>query len=328
MDPNKWNTDWPTNSPTKENMAPTDSSDKPKTSRKLKEAQRKKARQQRCKEAAKTNPDSKDGKYFLGKKERRHDRQEQALHNEVESLKVKRCWEDDEEELDKIHLEIKLTEAKADREHQEAKRFKALKSDPTEKYPEKRLPLEESINRLRQEILSKDQEEVVDNKWKYTSKDEIIVHVDNHTITGYDLKSLQYDTKHSGWLNNFLVDYYLSLIAKTAPIKTYVFHTGFDNLLIDKFQDAKKYRSRKPDFLNYQLYILPILINSHWTILYYNPDRHLIGHFNSLLSHGPDPNIYFKRVNEFFKSLFERNDKTWTEPTIDSRTIPQQNTPH
>ncbi|RWR98819.1 sentrin-specific protease 2-like protein, partial [Dinothrombium tinctorium] len=275
---------------------------------------------------AKTNPENKDGQRYINKQQRYHEKREDKLNNEKTSLKRKLNWENNQQEKEDIREEIKLVEANIIFENNQAKRFKAYANDASLTYPGKAPDLQPIIQKLREGNLTKEQEEHLENIWQYSTPNDILAEESSISITGHDLKTLQFDKENIGWLNDNIIDFYMQLIVKqTTNNKIFAFPSIFHRTLTERYQDAIKFKRRQQDLHQFNLYLIPLILNNHWTLLFFNPDSTTIGFFNSLQSHGPDPAPILERSKRYFKDLFEKRGRNWTEPTVDSRTVPQQN---
>ncbi|RWR98827.1 hypothetical protein B4U79_17112, partial [Dinothrombium tinctorium] len=203
--------------------------------------------------------------------------------------------------------------------------FKACGSDASQPYPEKSLPIEPILEILNNGNLTKEQEEHIDNIWNYKTGSETICEDFSIIISGHDIKTIKLDSENIGWLNDNIIDFYLQLIVnKTPNKKIFAYPSYFHRTLTDRYQDAIRFRKRQSDLHQFDLYLLPILLNDHWTILYYQPDLTKIGFYNSLISQGPDPKPILERTTKYFKHLFETRGRNWTNPNIDDTIVPQQ----
>ncbi|RWS00884.1 hypothetical protein B4U79_16804, partial [Dinothrombium tinctorium] len=181
-------------------------------SRAEKRKQKKKQRDANSKTQAKTNPENKDGQRYINKQQRYHEKREDKLNNEKTSLKRKLNWENNQQEKEDIREEIKLVEANIIFENNQAKRFKAYANDASLTYPGKAPDLQPIIQKLREGNLTKEQEEHLENIWQYSTPNDILAEESSISITGHDLKTLQFDKENIGWLNDNIIDFYMQLI--------------------------------------------------------------------------------------------------------------------
>ncbi|RWS00542.1 hypothetical protein B4U79_16707 [Dinothrombium tinctorium] len=232
---------------------------------------------------------------------------------------------EDEDEQAQLKDKIKLVEAQRTTEEHQAKKFKACLEDAVQPFPDVKVPIEPILDVLNQSLLDEEQNDAVDKIWKYSGDDKIIVEDFSITITGHDIKTLIIDENRIGWLNDNVIDFYLQLIAKsTTNNNLFVYPSIFHRTLTDRYQDALKFKRRQQNLHQFNLYLMPIILKEHWTLLFYNPDFTKIYFFNYMTSYGPEPTPILNRTRRYFTKLFEKRGGNWTEPSIDDQTVPQQ----
>lgn len=113
--------------------------------------------------------------------------------------------------------------------------------------------------------LNTEQERLINNALINNPQDEVLANAFNISITRKDMQTL----KGLNWLNDEIINFYMSLIAersKQTDIKIHTFTTFFyPKLLKDGFQSLKRW-TRKVDIFSFDLILVPIHLGLHWTL--------------------------------------------------------------
>ncbi len=113
--------------------------------------------------------------------------------------------------------------------------------------------------------LNTEQERLINNALINNPQDEVLANAFNISITRKDIQTL----KGLNWLNDEIINFYMSLIAersKQNDIKIHTFTTFFyPKLLKDGFQSLKRW-TRKVDIFSFDLILVPIHLGLHWTL--------------------------------------------------------------
>lgn len=113
--------------------------------------------------------------------------------------------------------------------------------------------------------LTCEKEQLINNALNVNPQDEVLSNAFNISITRKDIQTL----KGLNWLNDEIINFYMSLIAersKESDIKIHTFTTFFyPKLLKDGFQSLKRW-TRKIDIFSFDLVLVPIHLGLHWTL--------------------------------------------------------------
>ncbi|RWS22977.1 Sentrin-specific protease 2-like protein [Leptotrombidium deliense] len=287
-----------------------------KLSKKERKKQRNKDRDRKAYEASKTDPTSPLGQKYLARQVRKHQNKKGRLEQQADELKREFTWSDNTEQV-KVQEKMNKVESMIAVESSEVKKFKICKNDgPFPSKPEPSELFEEEC------LLAPDELRDVTKLWLYKADNDIVVEDFKIKISGHDYKTLCKDHKHDGWLNDNIVDFYLQLLAWHCELQNvYCFYAGFHKRLLDNFQDCLTFRQRHEDFLQFDLYLMPVIMNKHWSLVYYSQRDHKIGHLNSL---GSSSSLILDPVIKFFGKVFHERGHSVRKPDTENHQCPQQ----
>jgi len=138
------------------------------------------------------------------------------------------------------------------------------------------LQIKEKVNR--EEALRR-----VESLWEDGDPDEILSKIDRIELSRHDFETL----KDEQWLNDSIIDAYMALIMKRSQedphlTKVYAFSTYFYTALESQgYQKVTRWTS-KIDVFSYNLLLLPIHSNDHWTLIVFDRKLNNYAYLDSL----------------------------------------------
>jgi len=182
------------------------------------------------------------------------------------------------------------------------------------------------------EVTLEEATERIEYLWQDGDEDEILSTTEETELSRFDFSTL----KVKEWLNDKIIDAYMSLImqrsAHTSNLpKVYIFSTQFYTALEAwSYPDVSEW-TKDVAIFSYDILLVPIHIDSHWTLIVFNQSKNTISYLDSLATSDViDRKATAKRYIKWFtKYLMEESKDKLGVPyhNRNSRVIEYRNVP-